>query len=139
MKSPPFADPAVKAVFDTYEAPLRASLLLCGSMFGLRSQRGYLRRHRLFECSVLVMAPCPCRHEGLAIGVYGHGSAGLLGQRMRTANANEGRVLMDMPWSTRDGLSQAIPPAYTEHIGKALMCAIQAERMTVIEGMGAGA
>ena len=27
MKSPPFADPAVKAVFDTYEAPLRASLL----------------------------------------------------------------------------------------------------------------
>jgi DNA (cytosine-5)-methyltransferase 1 len=105
-------------------SPLYSSLMLCGSMFGLRSHRGYLRRHRHFECSVLVMAPGPCRHEGLAIGVYGHGSAGHLGQRMRTANVDEARVLMGMPWSTRDGLSQAIPPAYTEYIGRQLMQAV---------------
>lgn len=102
-------------------APLKTSLILCGSMFGLRSHRGYLRRHRHFESNVLLLAPGACRHEGLAIGVYGHGSAGRLGQRMRTANVDEARVLMGMPWSTRDGMSQGIPPAYTHHIGAQVM------------------
>ena len=105
-------------------APLRTTIMLCGSMFGLRSHRGYLRRHRLFESNVLLFSPGPCRHDGLAIGVYGHGSAGHLGQRMRTANVEEARILMGMDWSTRDGLSQAIPPAYTEFIGRQLLAAL---------------
>jgi hypothetical protein len=110
-------------------APLETSLMLCGSMFGLRSHRGYLRRHRHFETSDLIFAPGPCRHEGLAIGVYGHGSAGHLGQRMRTANVDEARILMGMPWSTRDGLSQAIPPAYTKFIGDQLMAVLRELRL----------
>lgn len=109
-------------------APLNTVLMLCGSMFGLRSHRGYLRRHRHFESNALLLAPGPCRHDGLAIGVYGHGSAGHLGQRMRTANVEEARILMDMPWSTRDGLSQAIPPPYTEWIGNQLIAFLAAQR-----------
>lgn len=104
-------------------APLIDPLTLCGSMFDLRSHRGYLRRHRLFEIGntdELILVP-PCAHQGLAIGVYGHGSAGLLGQRMRTANAVEARVLMGTPEMARDGMSQAIPPAYTELLGRALL------------------
>ena len=99
------------------KSPVRGSLLLCGSMFGLKSDRGYLMRHRWFETSFLVMSPGPCRHEGVAVGVYGHGSAGHLGQRMRTANVDEARLLMAMPWAPRDGLAQAIPPPYTAWIG----------------------
>ena len=106
-------------------APLVNLLTLCGSMFGLRSHRGYLRRHRHFESNILLLVPGPCRHEGLAIGVYGHGSAGFLGQRMRTANVEEARILMGMPWSTRDGLSQAIPPAYCEWLGSQLLAVIE--------------
>jgi DNA (cytosine-5)-methyltransferase 1 len=102
-------------------APLFTPTMLCGSMFGLKSNRGYLQRHRLFESNALIMAPGPCLHNGKAIGVYGHGSGGLLGMRTRTANADESRELMGMPWATRDELSQAIPPAYTEWIGKQLM------------------
>ena len=105
-------------------APLESPLMLCGSMFGLRSHRGYLRRHRLFESNLMLFAPGPCNHVGLAIGVYGHGSAGHLGQRMRTANVEEARILMGMPWATRDGLSQAIPPAYTEFVGMQLLAAL---------------
>ena len=101
-------------------APLETGAVLCGSMFGLRSHRGYLRRHRLFESNVLILTPS-CMHEGLAIGVYGHGSAGFFGRRMRTANRDEARILMGTPTMTRDGMSQAIPPAYTEYIGKRLM------------------
>jgi len=94
---------------------------LCGSMFDLRSTgERYLRRHRNFESSIVILQP-ECRHKGKAVGVYGHGQAGLLGQRMRTAKAPEARILMGMDWATRDGMSQAIPPAYTEFIGKQLM------------------
>ena len=40
---------------------------------------------------------------------------------MRTANRDEARVLMGMPDAKRDGMSQAIPPAYTEFIGSQLL------------------
>jgi len=104
-------------------APLLNPFVLCGSLFGLRSHRGYLRRHRLFESNIFLLVP-DCRHRGIAIGVYGHGSADHLGQRMRTANVDEARVLMGMDWATRDGMSQAIPPTYTEFIGRQLLVAI---------------
>ncbi len=109
-------------------APLRATVMLCGSMFGLRSTgERYLRRHRYFEFGgdyAMLFAPAPCNHRGLAVGVYGHGSAGRLGQRMRTAKAAEARVLMGMDWATRDGMSQAVPPAYTQFIGEQLLAAL---------------
>lgn len=105
-------------------APLISPVTLCGSMFGLKSERGYLRRHRLFETSFPLIPPATCDHRGLAIGVYGHGQAGFLGQRMRTAKAPEARQLMGMDWATRDGMSQAIPPAYTEFIGGVLISLI---------------
>jgi DNA (cytosine-5)-methyltransferase 1 len=106
-------------------APMRDPFCLCGSMFGLKSSRGYLRRHRLFESNFPIGSLPKCNHVGLAIGVYGHGSGGLLGMRMRTANVDEARILMDMDWTTRDGMSQAIPPAYTEYVGRALALALQ--------------
>lgn len=105
-------------------SPLLNPMRLCGSMFDLRIEEGYLQRHRLFESSVELTAPGPCRHEGQAIGVYGHGRGG--GDlRGRSANADQARRLMEMPWSHRDGCSQAIPPAYTKHIGKQLLEAIR--------------
>ena len=126
--------PAVRARLHGYDvpwvienvvgAPLNTLLMLCGSMFDLRSSRGYLQRHRWFESNTLIMSPGPCRHEGQAIGVYGHGSGGLFGLRMRTAGADESRELMGMPWATRDGCSQAIPPAYTEYIGAQLIAVV---------------
>ncbi len=104
-------------------SPMENTLILCGSMFNLRStQERYLRRHRLFEIRNGLMIFVPkCNHQGLAVGVYGHGSAGWIGQRMRTAKAPEARILMDIPWMTRNELSQAVPPAYTEYIGKFIL------------------
>lgn len=109
-------------------APLKQPFMLCGSSFGLRSHgRRYLRRHRLFESNFMVMTTT-CTHDGVAVGVYGHGSAGHLGQKIRTANVDEARVLMGMPWAGRDGLSQAVPPAYAEHIGRYAMMALEAAK-----------
>lgn len=109
------------AIENVISAPLLNPVVLCGSMFNLKSSpERYLRRHRLFECPFPI-APRAHNHKGLAVGVYGHGSAGHIGQRMRTANKAEASILMDIDWMTRDGLSQAIPPAYSEYIARQYM------------------
>jgi DNA (cytosine-5)-methyltransferase 1 len=35
--------------------------------------------------------------------------------------------IMEIDWMNRDELSQAIPPAYTEHIGRQLLLALEHE------------
>lgn len=92
-------------------------VLLCGSMFGLGVSRGYLRRHRIFETSFPVAQP-RCAHAGVAVGVYGHG--GHSGKH-RMLYRKEAAEAMKIDWMSRDEMAQAIPPAYTEFIGKQLM------------------
>jgi DNA (cytosine-5)-methyltransferase 1 len=103
-------------------APMTNPLMLCGSMFGLGAGGRYLRRHRLFDCPLLLFQPTECRHHGEAIGVYGHGSPTGHGYTGFTA---ECRVAMGIDWTNRDELCQAIPPAYTEWIGLQLQNALQ--------------
>ncbi len=93
-------------------SPLRRDLVLCGSMFGLVSKHGRLRRHRLFEMSWdgPLLTP-PHQHHGPTISVFGHGGHVYHG-------VNDWREVMDIDWMTRDELSEAIPPAYTKYIGE---------------------
>ena len=102
----------------------RQGVMLCGSMFGLGVERGYLRRHRIFESSVPIVQP-ECSHKGSAVGVYGHG--GHSGKH-RKLYRDEAAEAMGIDWMTRDELSQAIPPAYAEYIGNHLMRAISGPR-----------
>jgi DNA (cytosine-5)-methyltransferase 1 len=37
------------------------------------------------------------------------------------SGVEKARDVMGMPWANRDGLREAIPPAYSEYIGKQLM------------------
>jgi DNA (cytosine-5)-methyltransferase 1 len=103
-------------------APLLAPITLCGSMFGLHCDRGHLQRHRKFELGGWSTWPVVPAHDhsGKAVGVYGHGQAEHSGQRMRTGTAAESRQLLDIDWMNRDEMAQAIPPAYTEFLGKSL-------------------
>lgn len=113
-------------------APLNAAptldggegVMLCGSMFGLGVARGYLRRHRLFESNFPIPQPT-CSHKGAAVGVYGHG--GHSGKH-RMLYREEASEAMGIDWMSRDEMTQAIPPAYTEHIGGYLMQHVTAER-----------
>jgi DNA (cytosine-5)-methyltransferase 1 len=119
-------------------APLVGSVTLCGTMFGLRTDEGHaeLRRHRLFESDPFLFALLPpCHHNGAVIGVYGgHGRDR---RRSVTVTGHAGgrsvrdgtqqfstparREAMGIDWMTGNELSQAIPPAYTEFIGKQLI------------------
>jgi len=122
------ADTDIKWVIENVPgAPMGHAITLCGSMFDLRiapepdmPKGGYLQRHRKFESNILLMVPGPCNHEGQAIGVYGNGRGGGA-MRHRTANADQARRLMGIDWASRTGLTQAIPPAFTEYIGKQLL------------------
>ena len=118
-------------------APLIDPITLCGSMFNLQTaddrdgQPLYLRRHRLFESNVPLHAPrCLCRYfkaAGIKCGgVYGGGStdrnhAEQVGRGGYTPNGPTRRRLMGIEWGTLKALNQAIPPAYTEYIGRQLM------------------
>lgn len=92
-------------------------VLLCGSMFELGARGRQLRRHRLFETTFPINQP-PCRHQGEAIGVYGHG--GHSGKH-RMAYRAEASEALGIDWMNRDSMTQAIPPAYTQFIGKQLL------------------
>lgn len=113
-------------------APMTPQIVLCGSMFGLGSGERQLRRHRLFESNVMLMQP-QCQHKGEAIGVYGGGPTGrytfengirkgLKGRRGGyQGRVDERREAMGIDWMTSKELNNAIPPAYTEFIGKQLI------------------
>jgi DNA (cytosine-5)-methyltransferase 1 len=104
-------------------APLLDPIQLCGSAFGLvaRGDR-QLIRHRWFECGFgWAETVPPCRHEGRAVMVTGHGKDGYRGSGLA---AYEAREAMGINWMNRDELAQAIPPAYTEWIGQQLLEAV---------------
>lgn len=100
-------------------APLQGAFTLCGSSFGLD-----LRRHRLFEASDWIMAP-PCHHgwqtprfpqatnrknarRSVEIGVW-------------RIPLHVQRQAMGIEWMTLEELSEAVPPAYSEFIGRSFL------------------
>jgi DNA (cytosine-5)-methyltransferase 1 len=123
-------------------APLENALTLCGTEFGLVAtdddgERLFLRRHRLFESNVLIMGNGGCRcpewksRKGWRCGgVYGGGTSGKVRAREvrrggYTPPKAQAAALIGADWMTLHGLSQSIPPAYTQHLGEQLMAIVQ--------------
>jgi DNA (cytosine-5)-methyltransferase 1 len=109
-------------------APLESPLVLCGTEFGLSVEveegRRWLRRHRLFESNIPRRGAggCSCSRRRPAIGVWGGGPTRPNGSRGGwSADSRQARRLLGIDWMVRNELSQAIPPAYTEHIGDQLI------------------
>jgi DNA (cytosine-5)-methyltransferase 1 len=112
---------------------LGEGFLLCGSMFGLGVSvyDGWrqLRRHRWFESPLRPLVP-PCQHSGATIGLYGDHARDKRrkkGIRERGVDFPDsgklqlGRMSMQMEWADWQGISQAVPPAYSEFIGRQVM------------------
>jgi DNA (cytosine-5)-methyltransferase 1 len=106
-------------------APLINPLMLCGSMFGL----GVIR-HRLFESNpVIWFAPMMCRHSRV-LPMWWKSRRKALAQGKtfeyitvagKSFLMHEAKTAMGIDWMTREGIAQAIPPAYTEFIGRQLL------------------
>jgi len=100
-------------------APLLNPLLLCGTMFGLGTIR-----HRLFECwPTIWFPPAPCCHDRPVVrcgrrpdlDLQFHSIAG------HFSGIAEAQEAMGIDWMTQAELSQAIPPAYTEWLGRRIV------------------
>jgi len=94
-------------------APLRIDLMLCGTMFGMK-----IIRHRIFESNVLMPAmTMACNHSDVYDPWHG-----------KNRTADKFREAIGIDWLPLAGgknkagsIDLAIPPAYTEFIGKRLM------------------
>jgi len=102
---------------------VRPDVILCGSSFGLK-----VRRHRWFESNV-AMFGLPCDHagQGRPVGVYGSKGDDIPSGGSTARTLEEGREAMGIPWMSWSALVEAIPPAYTEHLGTQLLAYV-AER-----------
>lgn len=100
-------------------APLLDPITLCGSSFGLD-----VRRHRLFESNVPLLAP-PCDHSWQTPRFAPATNRTNLRRTVEVGvwriPLEVQRVAMGIDWTTLRELSEAIPPAYTEHIGRQLI------------------
>lgn len=108
-------------------APLRNAVQLCGTAFldPVRCIDGRIRevrRHRLFESNAPLTGSA-CSHHHPALGVYGGGfwQPGTTARGGYQGPAAERRAALQVSWMNRDEMAEAIPPVYTEHIGRQLL------------------
>lgn len=117
-------------------APLIDPVTLCGLAFGLN-----VKRHRLFESNFLTMGTeCPKGHPGDWLIVFGYSalrrSRGQGTGPKKDRGKSKGKSVphaetctaMGIDWMNRMELSQAIPPAYSEFIGRAALAHIASAR-----------
>ncbi|WP_250000289.1 hypothetical protein [Actinoplanes sp. M2I2] len=108
--------------------PLIDPIRLCGAMFGLHTYR-----HRLFEASFPITAPGHPPHTAPTVkmgrpirpGDWYHAVGNF-------SNVPYVRADLGVPWMSRDGLRECIPPAYTEHIGQQAAAAARSRPSTAL-------
>lgn len=106
------------------QAPMRRDLVLCGLMFDLN-----LFRHRIFEMSGFsVPQPAHVDHGDRRVKGFRHGVLvdgdimGVYGSGGSKGDLVQWQEAMGIHWSKSwHGLSEAVPPAYSELIGSHLL------------------
>jgi len=105
-------------------APLINPLELCGAMFGLKTYR-----HRIFECSFPIDQPA---HPPHIAPVRKMGRRPQPGDFMHVvgnfSGVDQAREAMGIDWMPRDKFREAVPPAYSEYIGRAALDHIEAAK-----------
>ncbi len=106
-------------------APLLNPVTLCGSMFGLG-----VWRHRIFEIHPAPLMVPQCQHvdapepvDVTGTGSYQHKPRDKQngGRSRKPKGLSQAREVMGIDWMERREISEAIPPAYTEYIGRHLL------------------
>lgn len=95
-------------------APLFKPILLCGSAFDLK-----VRRHRLFESNLeLKGTACDHKKQGRPVGVYGSMRDEIPSGGKTAESIEQAREAMGIDWMIWGELVEAIPPVYTEYLGR---------------------
>lgn len=122
---------------------LEPTVILCGTMFGLRVKGYELRRHRLFKCSFPVPMPGECDHRSQSVFVSTSGAKHNHWNKSRMEKnwtvpvpGRVARELMNVDWMNEFELGESIPPAYTEYIGRFLMAEVLRRKGLETAGKG---
>lgn len=104
-------------------APLKDPVTLCGAMFNIETYC-----HREFETNWPLQQPEHPEHIAKTTKM---GRPPVDGEYMHIvgnfSGVDKARQIMGMPWASRDGLREAIPPAYTRFVGLHLMLQVKEE------------
>jgi DNA (cytosine-5)-methyltransferase 1 len=104
-------------------APMRADITLCGTMFDRP-----LYRHRLFEANFPLTQPAHPPHL-IPASRAGHWEPGtIMSVSGHIAPVAHARKIMDIDWTNREELAEAIPPYYAEHVAVDLLAHLASER-----------
>lgn len=105
---------------------LKDTVELCGAQFGLK-----VYRHRYFESSIYIMQPKHYPHHDktppAGRGRSPKGFISICSGGITGVSQAERFAAMGIDWMTNAELSQAIPPAYTEYLGRQLMTAVMGQ------------
>jgi DNA (cytosine-5)-methyltransferase 1 len=98
-------------------SPLINPVVLCGSSFDLK-----VRRHRHFESNLeLVGSVCNHKKQGKPVGIYGSMRDEIPKGGHTAKSIEEARESMGIDWMLWGDLVEAIPPIYTEYLGKQIV------------------
>lgn len=98
-------------------APLINPVQVCGSFFGLK-----VRRHRLFESNLpLRGTTCDHKAQGRPVGIYGSMKDEIPNGGKTASSMQEANDAMGIDWMIWGELVEAIPPAYTEYLGRQVL------------------
>ena len=98
-------------------SPLINPIRMCGSSFGLK-----VRRHRLFESNIqLTSSICSHKEQGKPVGIYGSMRDEIPKGGHTAKSIEQAREAMGIDWMIWGELVEAIPPVYTETIGKQIL------------------
>jgi DNA (cytosine-5)-methyltransferase 1 len=101
-------------------SPLINPIRMCGSSFGLK-----VRRHRLFESNIqLTSSICNHKEQGKPVGIYGSMRDEIPKGGHTAKSIEQAREAMGIDWMIWGELVEAIPPVYTETIGKQILSVI---------------
>ena len=101
-------------------SPLINPIRMCGSSFGLK-----VRRHRLFESNIqLTNSICNHKEQGKPVGIYGSMRDEIPKGDHTAKSIEQAREAMGIDWMIWGELVEAIPPVYTETIGKQILSVI---------------
>lgn len=98
-------------------APVRVDIRLCGCMFGLD-----VMRERWFETSwQAFILRQDCHHPGIVMNTVRSAHGPWYEKYGRVATRREIGEAMGVGWMNTSAITQSIPPAYSEFIGRQII------------------
>lgn len=108
-------NPSNYVVENVQGAPFEHGIRLCGTMFGLP-----IWRHRIFETRPMLLAPS-CQHGLCPEPLNPYRSQSRKRNGITGTTDPKFRDAMGVDWMKGQEISESIPPAYTEWIGRQIM------------------